>query len=345
MNRFAPANRGPAPSRWKIGLGFLAIYLSWGTTYLAIRKGVAVFPPALFSGARLTAAGLIVLGFLTLRGRSLRVSRHDLLWTCLIGMILFAGGNGLITWAETYIDSGIASVLAATIPLWIALLELCLPGGERLTLLGWTGLLIGLGGVLILVAPNAQAAQSIWSEKGYFLVVGSTIFWAVGSVIVRHRHLRIDHLVAAGYQMIAGGIALLAIGLALAEHRDPTAPRDAAAIAQGIFCFFYLLIVGSLIGYLAYNWLLGHVSAAMVGTYAYVNPMVAIVVGWLFGEEMTARFLLGMAVILLAVALVRVVGIRKHAAEPGKEPGTTEEKTFDWNQGDEGAGVLLPQED
>ena len=337
-----PGTREGTPSRWKIILAFAAIYSSWGTTYLAIRMGVEDFPPALFSGARLSLAGLLVLGFLALRGQPLRLRLREYLWMLGVAVLLFVCGNGLLTWAETYVSSGVASVIVATIPLWIALLELFWPHGERLTPVGWIGLLLGLIGVLILLAPGLESPTALWQEKGPLLVLCSAICWALGSLVVRHRRVHVDHLLAAGYQMVFGGLVLVVIGLLLQEHREISA---ASFRTRGVVAFFYLLIVGSLIGYIAYNWLLRHVSAAMVGTYAYVNPIVAILVGWLFHDgEITLPLLAGMGVILGGVALVRGVGMRKHAPIASRN-GATKEAAFDWNQGDDGAGVLLPQED
>src|SRR5207253_1955439 len=146
----------PPPARWSVIVAFVLVYLSWGTTYLAIKKGVEVFPPALFGGARIILAGLILVAYLAVRRQSLWMPLRDLLWTALVGVLLFVGGNGLITVGEKFVASGVASVLAATTPLWMSLLEMLWPWGERLRARGWLGLLVGLAGVLLLLAPRLQ---------------------------------------------------------------------------------------------------------------------------------------------------------------------------------------------
>jgi drug/metabolite transporter (DMT)-like permease len=303
-----------APVRWKIILAFTLVYVSWGTTYLAIGKGVEVFPPALFGGARLATAGFLVLAYQAISGRSLRLSFRQLAWSFVIGVVLFMGGNGLLTAGEMYVPSGVASVLVAITPLFIAGLEMCWPRGERLTLAGWLGGLAGIAGVLLLMIPDMQNPADFFQGGGPLLVLGSSFSWAVGAFIVRHLKLPINHLLAAGYQMALGGLMLFLTGCILGEYRSI---HVASFNAQGVGAFFYLLIVGSLIGFVAYNWLLGHVSAPVVGTYAYVNPVVAILVGWLFnGEEITIWIVGGMVVILAGVALVRGVGVRHTGAAP-----------------------------
>jgi drug/metabolite transporter (DMT)-like permease len=313
MNVIAHAPAAAPPARWKILFAFALIYVSWGTTYLAIGKGVEVFPPALFGGTRLATAGLIILSYQACSGRSLRVNRRAFLWTVLIGILLFVGGNGLITVGEMFVPSGVASVLVATTPLFIACLEMCWPRGERLTLAGWIGLLAGLVGVALLLAPGLQNPREAFQGGGVLLVLGSSFAWAVGSFIVRHLKLPVDHLLAAGYQLAVGGGVLVLIGLLLGEQN---AIEASSFNLQGVGAFMHLLIVGSLIGFVAYNWLLGHVSATAVGTYAYVNPVVAILVGWLFnGEEITTWIIAGMVVILAGVALVRGIGVRNTSPE------------------------------
>jgi drug/metabolite transporter (DMT)-like permease len=298
------------PAAWSLALAFALVYLSWGTTYLAIKEGVKnqQLPPALFGGVRVCLAGLLVLAYLAWRGRSVRLPWRELVGVGRIGLILFVGGNGLITVAEKTVPSGVAAVLAATTPLWMGLLEMCWPGGDRLRLGGWLGLLLGLAGILILLAPRLQAPEALRNEVGLLLVLGSAGSWALGSLLLRHRPSGAPHLTAAAYQMVLGGGALALVGLAVGEAGELTPDHFTAGAA---FAFFYLLVVGSLVGFVAYNWLLGHVPAAQAGTYAYVNPVVAILVGWLWGEEeLTGWIVGGMVVILAGVALIRTGGRR-----------------------------------
>jgi drug/metabolite transporter (DMT)-like permease len=289
-------------------LAFFLVYSCWGTTYLAIRKGVEVFPPALFGGSRIALAGLILLAYLAIRRQSLRMARADFLWTALVGCLFFVGGNGLITVGEKYVASGVASILVATTPLWMALLEMLWPWGERLRARGWLGLLVGLCGVLLLMAPRLQHRASFFQDAGPLLVLGSSLAWSVGSFILRYRRIRGIHLAVAAYQMLVGGTGLFLIGLVWGEGHELDAGRFTF---QGIYAFFHLLVFGSLVGFVAYNWLLGHVRATLVGTYAYVNPLVAILVGWFLNhEEITMWIAGGMAIILAGVALVRGGGIQ-----------------------------------
>lgn len=291
------------PPVWMLVLAFALIYLSWGTTYLAIRKGVETLPPCLFGGVRVLLAGLVLLGFLRLGGVSLRLSRRDFFWTAVVGLLMFVGGNGLITLGEIYVASGVASVLVATTPLGIACAELLLPAGERLRAVGWLGLLLGLGGVLLLLAPRVSTPESVFQDFGPLLILGSSLAWSVGSVLLRHKRANASPLAAAAYQMVVGGGSLTVIGL-LAGEAGRLTPEQLTLSA--VTAFFYLLVVGSLVGFVAFNWLLRHVSAALVGTYAYVNPIVAIAVGWLLNDEAVTGWTLGgMVVILSGVALVR----------------------------------------
>jgi drug/metabolite transporter (DMT)-like permease len=302
-------------------LAFTLVYLSWGTTFLAIKMGVQTLPPALFGGSRVGLAGLILLAYLAARGQSLRLSRRDFFWTALVGLLLFVGGNGLLTWAEREesMASGVASILTATTPLWMAFLEMLRPRGERLTLRGWSGLLAGLVGVAVLLAPQLQSPWAFVQDAGPLLVLGSTLCWTLGSFLVRVQRLEVAHLPAAAYQMALGGGSLFVVGLLVGETRQLNAE---CFTPQAVYAFFHLLVLGSLVGFVAYNWLLGNASAAMVGTYAYVNPVIAILVGRLFNNEgITPQILGSMAVILAGVALVRSGGV--HVQRPPKKESAT----------------------
>jgi drug/metabolite transporter (DMT)-like permease len=291
------------PARSSLVLAFTLVYLSWGTTYLAIQKGVEAFPPGLFGGVRVALAGLLLFAYLALRRLPLRLRPREFFWTGLVGVLFFVGGNGLISLGEMSVASGITSVLVATIPLWLALLELLWPWGERLGWRGWLGLFAGLAGVLLLLAPKLRQPAHILQDAGPLLVVGSSLSWSIGTFILRHRRLRGPHLAVAAYQMLLGGGGLLLLGLLFGESERIT-PESFTPSA--VYAFFHLLVFGSLVGFVAYTWLLRHVSAPMAGTHAYVNPMVAILAGWLLnGEAITGWVMGGMAIILAGVALVR----------------------------------------
>lgn len=308
MTHATTAPSASRPSSWAVVLAFALIYLSWGTTYFVIRQGVHShhLPPGLFGGVRVGSAGLILLIYLALRGENLRLPGRELFWVALVGLILFVGGNGLITFALDRVPSGMVAVLVATTPLWMALLEALWPGGDRLTVRGWIGLLAGLAGVLLLLAPQLGEPRALFQDYGLFLVLGSAVSWSLGALIMRYRKRTSSHLVTAAYQMTLGGGGMTLIALAFGEGRQ----LSPDLFTRGAwFSFFYLLIVGSLVGFVAFNWLLGHVPASQVGTYAYVNPLVAILVGWLVGgEPLTGWIVGGMIVILMGVAMVRGAG-------------------------------------
>jgi len=308
------------PAVWALVFAFALVYTSWGTTYLAIRVGVQTLPPALFAGLRISSAGLILFGFLCLRGESLRLSRRELLVSAVVAALMFVAGNGIITVAEKTVESGVASVLVATTPIWVALTEWLRPHGERLAARGWVGILIGLAGVLVLFVPHLSNPANFWRDAGPFLVLGSSLAWATGSVVLRSARGSGSHLVSAAYQMILGGIGLTLIGVLSGEVESLTAD---ALTPAAIFSFFYLLIVGSLIGFIAYTWLLQHVRATLAGTYAYVNPAVALLVGWLLGGETITGWLMGgLAIILAGVALVRTGAAHSPKKAMSAEPAT-----------------------
>lgn len=320
MNPTSSRFAHPPAARWAVALAFTLVYLSWGTTYLAIREGVHTYqlPPCLFGGLRYCLAGFLVLLYLRLRGESLSLPRGELAAASLAALLLFVGGNGFISVAMDSVPSSVAAVLVASTPLWMALMETFWPRGERLTGSGWLGLAIGMGGILTIWGPKLENPRALFENAGPFLILCSTLSWASGSLVLRHRKKTRNHLAAAAYQMVLGGSVLTLVGLSLGEGQRLTPDKFTAG---AVVSFVYLLIVGSLVGFIAFNWLLGHVSAALVGTYAYVNPLVAILVGWLIGgEELTAPILGGMVIILIGVALVRGVGakafIRKQLREP-----------------------------
>ncbi len=294
-----------------IWFNLLVVWLCWGTTYLAIREGVSGetgLPPLLFAGVRVTLAGIIlVVFFLFLRGK-FWLSWAQLWPIWLSGAFLFVGGNGLCTIAEMTVESGLASVLIATTPLWLAVFDVMLPGGTKMSWGKWVGIVAGFGGVcLILLGPTLEAnsIQSLWQwEEGNLIALGSAFFWAIGSIIQRRWAPKIDALQIAGWQMLSGGASLTVLGLFFGEIALIT-PEKLNPTTIG--SFFYLLFVGSLLGFVAFVWLLHHTTPAIAGTYGYVNPVVAVWVGWAIGGEKPGWILIpGMALILLAVFLVRI---------------------------------------
>ena len=290
------------PSSLRIGLALGLVYTAWGTTYFATGQGVKTMPPALFSGVRLFLAGLVLLAFLRLTGRRVKMCGRDLASAWLFGICLFVGGNGLITVAQQTVPSGVASVLAATTPLWMAVLEAAWPTGERLSSRCWFGLLIGLGGVVLLTADKLQGTPGTLGF-GYLLGLGSAFAWAFGAFLQRRRRVAGSLVTSAAWQLVFGGGSLALLGCWLGETAALSADKFTPVT---VTAFLYLLVVGSLVGFVAFTWLLGHVSTGLAGSYAYVNPVIALLVGWvLVGEPLTPRVFGGMVVILLGVALVR----------------------------------------
>jgi drug/metabolite transporter (DMT)-like permease len=318
------------PAAGTIVLAFALLYLSWGTTCYVIRRGVHYegLPPALFGGLRVAAAGVLLLAYIGLRGDRLWLGVRELCWAGLGGLLLFVGGNGLLTAAMETVPSGIGAVLTAMTPLWMAVLESLLPRGDRLSAVGWFGLFVSLGGVVMLLlglGTGEASGPATAPYRGVLMVLGSTVAWAVGALVLRYHRPTASHLGVAAYQMLLGGGALCLVGLFLGEAGHVPARLTSTAV----WSFVYLLVVGSLVGFVAFNWLLRHVSAAKVGTHAYVNPVVAIVVAWLLRDgDMTLTVVGGMAVILAGVALVRRAGTRtvveverRAAAEGNLEEG------------------------
>ena len=236
MKQLIPEVPPHKPATWALVLGFALVYISWGTTYLAIQAGVRdeQLPPALFGGVRVFLAGVVLLAYLACRGQPLHMSGRDWVSVVAAGLLLFVAGNGLITLAEQTVVSSVAAVLAATTPLWIGLFEVFWPGGERLSNRGWLGLFIGLGGVLLLLVHRFGSLGVFWGEAGPLLVLASACSWSLGSLVLRHRRLACGHLTAAAYQMIVGGGSLALLGLGLGELEQ--LPERVTPGAAG--CFF-----------------------------------------------------------------------------------------------------------
>jgi drug/metabolite transporter (DMT)-like permease len=292
------------PSSLALVIGFALVYFSWGTTYLPTRIAVhgEHMPPLLFGGSRVFCGGMLLLLYQLVSGARVRLRTSELAKLMLASGLLFVCGAGLMNAASATVTSGMCAVLAATTPLWLGLFAMLWPHGERLTPRGWLGLFVGLTGVLILLAPELAAPGQFAEHIGIIFALGSAVSWAVGSLILRHLRLATAHLTAAAYQMIFGGVGLTFVGILLGEPRRWPEQMSPAAIQA----FLYLLLFGSLIGFVAFNWLLAHVAAAKVGTYAYVNPVIAVLVGTVVGkEEFSLPLVLGIYIILLGVFLVR----------------------------------------
>ena len=291
-------------------LAFAAVYVLWGSTYLAIRVGVETIPPFLMAGVRHLTAGLILLGWLRWRGTPWPERRH---WpaAAIIGGLMLLGGNGLVTWAEQRVPSGLAALIVASVPLWMTLLD-GIQQRERPHGVVIVGLAIGLAGLGFLVAPGNFAGGTHVDPLGAAALLAAALFWAIGSLYSRGAKLPASTLLATAMEMIGGGAILLCASALLREWRgfSPAAVSSSSLLALG-----YLIVAGSLLGFTAYVFLLGATTPARVSTYAYVNPVVAVLLGWaILGEAVTPRTLIAAAVIVASVALIIRHGARRSVA-------------------------------
>jgi drug/metabolite transporter (DMT)-like permease len=291
---------------------FAAVYLLWGSTYLAIRFAIETLPPLLMAGVRFLLAGAVLYAFMRLRGQPAPERRH---WrsAALIGGLLLVCGNGGVTLAERTVPSGVAALLVAMVPLWMVLLEWLRPGGTRPTGRVMVGLAVGFAGMVILVGPSELAGAGAVDFGGAALVLCGSLAWSIGSIYARGATLPANAFVATGMEMLCGGALLLVAGAARGELAGL---NPAAFTGRSLAAFAYLVVFGSLVGFTAYIWLLGVSSPARVSTYAYVNPVVAVFLGWLIaGEALTPRVLIAAAVIVAAVAVITT------GPRPQSEPG------------------------
>jgi drug/metabolite transporter (DMT)-like permease len=297
--------------RWKVILNFGLVYFFWGSTYLGIRIGVEQIPPALMCGVRFSIAGALLLAFCAWRGRQIRFPPVQLLHMAVIGILLLMGGNLTLSYAEEVVPSGLSALLVATTPLWFLVLDNLLLGSHRIAKRGLIGLAIGVAGMVVLLWPDLRATgalgrRELWAALS--LPLGS-FSWALGSVLSKRWEFGADRLVGTAWQMTFAGLANLSFA---------AANRDYLRVvwsARGIGAVAYLIVCGSWIGYTAYIWLLGHVPTSKVSTYAYVNPVVAVFLGWVIEHEVVDRFILaGSAIVVISVVLVTSAKVKETAA-------------------------------
>jgi drug/metabolite transporter (DMT)-like permease len=283
---------------------FAAVYIIWGSTYLAIRFAVETLPPLLMAGARFLVAGLILLVWAKLREPDRKATHIDWKTGLISGALLLLGGNGGVVWAEQRVPSGIAALLVAIVPLWMVLLDWWRPKGQRPPIPVFAGLGLGLVGLALLVGPDALSGHGEISIPGAIVLVLASLAWAAGSLYTKHAPRASSGLNAAATQMVAGGLLLVVVAVVAGE---PSHMDLAHASTRSILGFLYLLTFGSLVGFTAYVYLLAHTTAAKAATYAYVNPVVAVLLGWAIGHEpVTSRTMLAAGVILAGVAIITV---------------------------------------
>jgi drug/metabolite transporter (DMT)-like permease len=290
--------------RARLLAAFAAVYLVWGSTYLAIRFAVETLPPLLMAGARFVLAGAIVLAWARARDGSAWPTRGEWRTGVISGALLLLGGNGGVAWAEQRVPSGIAALLVAIVPLWMVVLEWLRPGGRRPRAAVFAGVGLGLAGLALLVGPDSLRSGGGSEKVGAVVLVLASLSWAAGSLYTRWAPRARSGTVGVGTQMLAGGLVLL---LAAVITGEPARLDLAHASTRSLLGFAYLVSFGSLIGFTAYFYLLGHTTAAKAATYAYVNPVVAVLLGWAIGHEaITGRTMLAAAVILAGVATISV---------------------------------------
>jgi drug/metabolite transporter (DMT)-like permease len=290
-----------------IVVAFASVYFFWGSTYTAIRIGAAEMPALLFSGTRFLIAGAILLAWCRWRGLRLAWPPKTMWMLCLIGLLLLAGGNVGLVYAEKTIPSGLASLAQAVVPLFVALIEMALPGGEPLPRRGWLGLMLGFVGLAALLWPSLQSGFSgdstlLWAIAA---LLAGALSWTIGSILSRRARLPVNSFVAAAWQMLAAGIFSTVLGTALCQW--PQFHLNLRSVGS----LAYLITAGSLLGYTGFIYLIEHVPVAKVTSYAYVNPLVAVLLGiLLLHERPVAAEFTGMAAIVVAVFLMTTAQVK-----------------------------------
>jgi drug/metabolite transporter (DMT)-like permease len=305
----------PSSSKAVVILAFAAVYVFWGSTYLAIRYAIETLPPFLMAATRFLIAGSILFTWAVFSGESIRNTLSQWPKAFLIGGLLLLCGNGGVTWAEKYIATGLAALLVASEPLWVVMLNWGItrrrPNARVLL-----GVLIGLAGVALLVSERLARvdAGSKMELVSAGVVLLAALSWAAGSVYANRRPLKASTSMASGMQMLGGGLLLLVLALVAGDFNRLNV-ANASWLSIGAVC--YLIVFGSVVGFTAYSWLLRNVTPARAATYAYVNPVVAVMLGWfLAGEPLALRMLIAAVIIVGSVALITTFGAEHASTAP-----------------------------
>lgn len=291
-----------APSRFAVLTAFAIVYVIWGSTFLAILFAIQTLPPFLMASARFLVAGSLLYAWSRLVNGAAAPSWENWRATAMVGALLLLGGNGLLVWSEQRIPSGVAALLVGTVPCFMVLIDWLRPGGSRPTGLVVAGLLLGVLGLAWLVGPDRLLGGGRADLIGAVVVVLGSFSWALGSVYSRHAATPASPFLSTAMQMLGGGAALLVLSVSLGE---PWAFEASAVSLRSVLGLLYLIVLGSIVAFSAYIWLLRVSTPTRVSTYAYVNPVIAVLLGWaLAGEALTARMLVAATVIVSGVALI-----------------------------------------
>jgi len=296
------------PPTWQTLLAFAMIYFVWGSTFLAIRVGVAEVPPFLLAAMRFLAAGIVLYFWMLAHGER-SPSAREWMSASLLALLIFVFDYGLLFWAEQRVPSGIAAVMMATIPVFMALSEIILLQTQRLTPRLALALLVGIAGVSVLVSNSLNLGGAPIDRSGAIALIVAAISWSIAAALSRKLPLPSSKVMGSGTQMFAGGVLLTLAAAALGEFHNfhPLAVSRAAWLA-----LLYLIVAGSIVAFTAYVWLLHHESPTKVGTYAYVNPVIAVLVGYfLGGETLGPRTVLGTLFVLVSVLVITTTPAKK----------------------------------
>jgi drug/metabolite transporter (DMT)-like permease len=296
---------------WKTLLAFAIIYFVWGSTFLAIRVGVREVPPFLLAAMRFSVAGLALCGWMMARGER-SPSARQWMSAFVLAVLIFVLDYGLLFWAEQRVPSGIAAVMLATIPVFMALSEIIFLRTQRLTARLALALLIGMGGVAVLMSHTLGLGGAPIDRAGAVALIIASISWSASSALTRKLPLPTSKVMSSGAQMLAGGVLLALTAAVLGEFRD----FRPGTVSRGAWlALLYLIVAGSIVAFTAYVWLIHHESPTKVGTYAYVNPVVAVLLGYfLGGEGLGLRTILGTLFVLVSVAVITTTPVEKRVA-------------------------------
>jgi drug/metabolite transporter (DMT)-like permease len=307
------------PRPWKVLLAFAIIYFVWGSTFLAIRIGVREVPPFLLAGMRFLVAGVVLYAWMRARGTPSPTLRE---WggASLLAVLIFVFDYGLLFWAEKRVPSGVAAVMMATIPVFMTLSEIAILKTQRLTVRLATALLVGMAGVAILVAHSMNQGEKPIDPAGASALIVAAVSWSVASALTRKVPLPAAKTMSSAAQMLAGGIFLTIAAAALGEFHDF---HFQAVSERAWLALAYLIVAGSIVGFTAYVWLIHHESPTRVGTYAYVNPVVAVLLGYFVGGEAVGpRTIVGTLLVLVSVVVITMEKRSKLRRSASPEPAT-----------------------